>query len=247
MLCTTKFNRQYLHGPKRSVSTMIRNLIFLAVAMLGSILGEVAMAIEEPAFEVIEKAENFEVRQYRPVIVAETFVDGDMSTASNRGFRLIADYIFGNNQSIRGPGGKSHETIAMTAPVSVEPVTRSEKIAMTTPVNVEPQGESVRGMTDSKRWRVQFTMPSGYAMVTLPKPLNPAVMLREVPGKRYAVLSFSGFAGAEKAQQKTDEMAAWLKSKHLKAIGAAQLARYNPPWTLPFLRRNEILVEIAEP
>lgn len=226
---------------------MTRNVIFLAVAMLGSILGEVAMAIEEPAFEVIEKAENFEIRQYRPVIVAEIFVDGDMSTASNRGFRLIADYIFGNNQPIRGSGGKSHETIAMTAPVSVEPVTRSEKIAMTTPVSVEPQGDSVRGMTDSKRWRVQFTMPSGYSMVTLPKPLNPAVMLREVPGKRYAALSFSGFAGEEKAQQKTDEIAAWLKSKHFKAIAAAQLARYNPPWTLPFLRRNEILVEIAEP
>jgi hypothetical protein len=205
------------------------------------------MAIEEPAFDVIEKTENFEIRQYRPVIVAETFVDGDMSAASNSGFRLIAGYIFGNNQSMRGSEGKASETIAMTAPVSVEPVTRSEKIAMTAPVNLEPQGDSVRGMTDSKRWRVQFTMPSGYAMATLPKPLNPAVTLRQVPGKRYAVIAFSGFAGEEKAQQKTDELAAWLKSKNLKAIATAQLARYNPPWTLPFFRRNEILVEIAEP
>ena len=90
-------------------------------------------------------------------------------------------------------------------------------------------------------------MPGGYTMLTLPKPLNPAVVLREVPGKRYAVLVFSGFAGEEKAQQKTDELAAWLKSKNLKAIAAAQLARYDPPWTLPFLRRNEILVEIAGP
>jgi hypothetical protein len=118
---------------------------------------------------------------------------------------------------------------------------------MTTPVNIEPQGDFVCGMKESKRWRVQFTMPSGYVMATLPKPLNPAVMLREVPGKRYAVVAFSGFAGEEKAQQKTDELAAWLKSKALKAIATAQLARYNPPWTLPFLRRNEILVEIAEP
>jgi hypothetical protein len=226
---------------------MSRNVTLLAVAVLGLILGEAAMAIEEPAFEVIEKAESFEIRQYRPVIVAETFVDGNMSTASNSGFRLIADYIFGNNQSIRGSAGKASETIAMTAPVSVEPVTRSEKIAMTTPVNVEPQGDFVCGMKESKRWRVQFTMPSGYVMATLPKPLNPAVMLREVPGKRYAVVAFSGFAGEEKAQQKTDELAAWLKSKALKAIATAQLARYNPPWTLPFLRRNEILVEIAEP
>ena len=84
-------------------------------------------------------------------------------------------------------------------------------------------------------------------MLTLPKPLNPAVVLREVPGKRHAVLVFSGFAGEEKAQQKTDELAPGPKSKNIKAIAAAQLARYDPPWTLPFWRRNEILVEIAGP
>ena len=67
------------------------------------------MAIEEPAFERLEKVENIEIRQYRPVIVAETFVDGDMGSASNDGFRLIADYIFGNNLSVRGAGGKSSE------------------------------------------------------------------------------------------------------------------------------------------
>ena len=205
------------------------------------------MAIEEPAFEKLEKVENIEIRQYRPVIVAETFVDGDMGSASNDGFRLIADYIFGNNLSMRGVGGKQSEKIAMTAPVSVEPVARSEKIAMTAPVNVEPQGDSVGGVMHSKRWRVQFSMPGEYSMATLPKPLNPAVTLREVPGKRYAVLVFSGFAGEEKVQQKTDELLVWLKGTNRRAIAAPQLARYNPPWTLPFLRRNEILVEVAVP
>lgn len=205
------------------------------------------MAIEEPTFEVLEKTENIEIRQYRPVIVAETFVDGNMGSASNSGFRLIADYIFGNNQSMRESIGEPSENIAMTAPVSIEPVTRSEKIAMTAPVSVEPQGDSISGMMDSKRWRVQFTMPSGYSLATLPKPRNPAVTLRAVPGKRYVVLVFSGFAGEEKAQQKTDELAVWLKAKNLSAIATPQLARYNPPWTLPFLRRNEILIEIALP
>jgi hypothetical protein len=226
---------------------MSRNVVLLAIAAIGLILGEVAMAIEEPAFEVLEKAANIEIRQYRPVIVAETFVDGDMGLASNSGFRLIADYIFGNNQSIRGSGGEPSEKIAMTAPVSIEPVTRSDKIAMNALVNVEPQDNSVSGMMDSKRWRVQFTMPSGYSMATLPKPRNPAVTLREVPGKRYAVLVFSGLAGEEKAQQKIDDLAVWLKAKSLRAIATPQLARYNPPWTLPFLRRNEILIEIATP
>jgi hypothetical protein len=84
-------------------------------------------------------------------------------------------------------------------------------------------------------------------MATLPKPRNPAVTLREVPGKRYAVLAFSGLAGEEKVQQKTDELLVWLKAKNRRAIATPQLARYNPPWTLPFLRRNEILVEVAIP
>jgi hypothetical protein len=224
---------------------MIRNMLLLAFTTIGLTLGEVAMAIEEPAFERLEKVDNIEIRQYRPVIVAETFVDGEMSSATNAGFRLIADYIFGNNLSVRGSGEKTSEKIAMTAPVSIEPAARSEKIAMTAPVNVEPQGDPVGGMMRSMRWRVQFTMPSEYSMATLPRPRNPAVTLREVPGKRYAVLVFSGFAGEEKVQQKTDELLAWLKARDRKAIATPQLARYNPPWSLPFLRRNEILVEVA--
>jgi len=226
---------------------MSRNALLMAFATIGLILGEVAMAIEEPAFEMLEKVENIEIRQYRPVIVAETFVDGDLGSASNDGFRLIADYIFGNNLSTRGAGDKSSEKIAMTAPVLVEPTAHSEKIAMNAPVKVEPQGDSVGGVMRSKRWRVQFTMPSEYSMATLPKPRNPAVTLREVPGKRYAVLVFSGFAGEEKVQQKSDELLAWLKAKNRRAIATPQVARYNPPWTLPFLRRNEILVEVAVP
>ena len=211
------------------------------------------MAIEEPGFQTLEKVDNIEIRQYRPFIVAETFVDGDMSSASNKGFRLIADYIFGNNLSVVEPVIKSSksseksEKIAMTAPVSVEPAPSSEKIAMTAPVSVEPLGDSTIGMTQSKRWRVQFTMPSEYSMATLPKPRNPAVTLREVPSKRVAVLVFSGFSGEEKVQQKIDELLVWLKEKNKRAIAAPQLARYNPPWTLPFLRRNEILVEVAVP
>ena len=97
----------------------------------------------------------------------------------------------------------------------------------------------------SKRWRVRFTMPASYTMATLPRPRNSAVRLIEVPGKRYAVLVFSGLAGEEKVQEKTEELLAWVNTAHRSAVGTPQLARYNPPWTLPFLRRNEILVELG--
>ncbi len=232
------------------MNSNLRSFTIGTMATLGLFLGEIAMAIEEPGFDRLEKVDNIEVRQYRPFIVAETFVDGDMSSASSKGFRLIADYIFGNNLSARESGIKSSEKsekIAMTAPVSVEPAVPSETIAMTAPVSVEPLGDSTIKMTQGKRWRVQFAMPSEYSMATLPKPRNPAVTLREVPSKRFAVLVFSGFSGEEKVQQKVDELLVWLKAKNKRAIAAPQLARYNPPWTLPFMRRNEILVEVAVP
>ncbi len=221
----------------------------VAVAMVaaGFIPGEEAMAIEEPAFETLETIGDIQIRQYPPVIVAETFVDGDLGAASSSGFRLIADYIFGNNLSVGGAASPPSAKIAMTAPVTVEPAARSEKIAMTAPVNIEPQGNTASGLMQGRRWRVQFTMPGAYTMATLPKPLNAAVTVRQVPGARTAALVFSGFAGEEKAQQKTDELLAWLKKHNRQAIATPQLARYNPPWTLPFLRRNEILVEIAVP
>lgn len=198
------------------------------------------MAIEEPAFDLIEKTEPYEVRQYRPFVVAETVVDGDLDAASNAGFRLIADYIFGNNIAVSGkPGDKTNEKISMTAPVAAEPV--SEKIAMTAPVLAEPQATGM----NASRWRIHFVMPSRYSLATLPTPVNPAVQLRAVPAQRFAVLVFSGLAGAEKVQVKSDELLAWVQQRGFKARGAVQLARYNPPWTLPFFRRNEVMVEIA--
>lgn len=229
--------------PRRPVTPALR----AAFAAFTLACSGATMAIEEPAFQLIEKSEQVEIRQYRPLIVAEALVEGDMGSATKSGFRLIADYIFGNNRSVRAPKGDPAEKIAMTAPVTVEPVASPEKIAMTAPVGITPQaadGVAPAAGMNATRWRVHFVMPAEYTMASLPRPVNPAVSLREVPGKRYAVLVFSGLAGADKVQEKTDELLAWLKARKLAAIATPQLARYNPPWTLPFLRRNEILVEI---
>ena len=191
------------------------------------------MATEEPKFESLLKAENVEIRRYAPQIIAETTVDGDMDSATGRGFRLIADYIFGNN-----------ERIAMTAPVVSEAQSSAEKIAMTTPVSIEPQNAENSQMAGAQRWRIHFVMPSQYTLTTLPKPLNPQVKLREIPAKIFAALTYSGTNSETTVQERTNELANWIKSKNLEPVGKPQLARYNPPWTLPFLRRNEILQEI---
>jgi hypothetical protein len=127
----------------------------------------------------------------------------------------------------------------MTAPVTVEP--QSERIAMTAPVVAERQTGSI------DRWRIQFVMPSQYTLATIAKPRNPAVQLREVPSQWFAVRRFSGFTTESRVQAETREALQWAEAQNLKVIGLPQLARYDPPWTLPMFRRNEILVPIQGP
>jgi hypothetical protein len=198
--------------------------------LLGLLVTPNVMATEEAQFSLIEKSDNFELRLYKPMIVAETYVDGSLSEASNAGFQLIAGYIFGGNKSRQSA---SSERIAMTAPVTLEPI--SQKIAMTTPVVLE---------NIENRWRVHFVMPASYTLNSLPIPNDSRVSLREIAEQNTGVIVFSGFAGEDKVKEKTVALLDWIKSRGLNATSTPQLARYNPPWTLPFLRRNEILINI---
>lgn len=212
---------------------MTRNMtIFNSLTVYGLlflIFSANVMATTEPKFDLLEKSDAFELRQYHPMILAEVIVEGDMEQASKKGFQLIADYIFGNNRSQSGKSAK----IAMTAPVTLQP--QPKKIAMTAPV-------TVTSTTD--KWRVHFVMPAQYTMNTLPIPNNSQVILRQMPECKVAVLQFSGLANAEKTAQKIKELLAWMTLKKLEVSTAApELARYNPPWTLPFLRRNEIMIQ----
>lgn len=188
-----------------------------------------AMAIEEPKFTLLEKEQSFELRQYESKLIAEVLVDGDMSEASSKGFKLIADFIFGNNTA---QSGKS-EKISMTAPVAVK--ASAEKISMTAPVGLQQS---------NKGWRLYFVMPSQYTLQTLPKPNNPQVSIKLIPAKKFAVVRFSGLVGEERMTIKQAALNQWIERQNLKALSNPELARYNPPWTLPFLRRNEIMVEV---
>jgi hypothetical protein len=210
---------------------------FIVCALLVGLAPAPVMAIEEPKFEVIRQDGNFELRQYAPMVVAETFVEGSQDDASSRGFRAIAGYIFGGNKRVSpsATNGAGTEKIAMTAPVTIEKQDVSQKIAMTAPVTLEQQGT---------RWRIHFVMPSQYALTDLPKPDNAAVALREIPGRKVAVLRFSGFVGEDRVAAKTAALADWITAQAMTANAPAQLARYNPPWIPPFLRRNEILTEV---
>ena len=189
------------------------------------------MATEEPKYELIEKSGDFELRHYQPMLIAEVLVDGDMDQASGKGFRLIADYIFGNNITKIG----SSKKIKMTAPVTIEQ--RSEEISMTIPVSLK---------NISGRWQVSFVMPSKYTLDTIPLPNNKQIMLRKVPARKVAVLEFSGFVNEKNTANRTQELLKWMDKNNLISSGSIELSRYDPPWTLPFLRRNEIIVEYVK-
>jgi hypothetical protein len=203
---------------------MVKRLLLGLITVL---LTEYSMAIEEPTYTVIEATEAFELRAYEPMIVAETRVSGTLDEASRAGFKIIAGYIFGDNTS----SSSVNDKISMTAPVSMQ--LQQEKINMTAPVSMQQ---------NDGQWLVHFVMPEKYTLDTLPTPNNPAVKLRELPAHNYAVIRFSGFTGAIKVDKKITELMTWLRDKGIKPISEPEMARYNAPWSLPFMRRNEIMV-----
>lgn len=199
-----------------------------------------AMAIEEPNYSVLSQVNDFELRRYDEQIVAQTWVTGDQKSASREGFKILADYIFGNNTATSGESSK----ISMTAPVTMQSEAtqpeskkggddKSQKIAMTAPVSIQ--------QADNK-WLVQFTMPHQYTMETLPKPNNAAITIKKVPAQNYGVIKFSGLAGSKKVAENTKKLQSWMQEQQLAMTSEAELARYNPPWTLPFMRRNEMMI-----
>jgi DNA gyrase inhibitor GyrI len=200
--------------------------IIASLVLLGATLGgPLASQVEQAHYTVVEAYGAIEIRDYPPMRVAEVEVSGERTVAIRQGFRILADYIFGNNI----PAQK----VSMTTPVTQH--AKREKIAMTAPVTQT---------SDGKSWVVRFVMPASYTLQTLPKPSNNAVRLKELPKSRFVVVRFSGLAGAQSLKKHTAELESFISAHTLKAKSAPIYAFFNPPWTLPFLRRNEVMIEI---
>lgn len=193
--------------------------------------------VAEPPYDVLSEQDGYEIRQYAPQLVAEVEVTGNFTEATNRGFRALADYIFGNNTAPTGDAPEASESIAMTAPV-IERQATSEAIAMTAPVIEASEAEG--------RHVVTFVMPEKYTLETLPKPKSPDVRIVAVPARICAVLRFSGNVGPKKAEERKQELIGYLERDGRAYAGLPMLAQYNPPWTPPFMRRNEVLVELKD-
>jgi hypothetical protein len=184
-----------------------------------------AMAIEEPRFEVLEKDGSYELREYLPYIVAETRVEAGFEDAGSVAFQRLFRYISGNNIA--------QQKIAMTAPVTQS---RGEKISMTAPVSQ---------VADGNAYVVAFTLPSNYTLGTAPQPLDPTVRIRAVPAQLIACWRYSGRWTSSNFSEHEALLRERIKARRLSAGGDAVLARYNPPFTPWFMRRNEVLIPVA--
>ena len=204
---------------------MITSIIALFL-IVGILAGPVMSNLEKPGYKVIQTEQNIEIRQYEHMIIEEVEVDGKREDAIRDGFRLIADYIFGNNTVQRD--------IAMTAPVQQQ---ESQKIAMTAPVQQQSTGRS---------WQISFVMPSKYSMETLPEPKNDRVHLKEILTKKFVVIEFSGTNSNENVTEHENQLMNYTEANQIKIIGSPKYAFYNAPWTLPFMRLNEVMIEINQ-
>ena len=207
-------------------SGMIKKVLGTAVQViegLGGVVG-VRAGTEEPHYLAEPLTDRVEIRSYGPRIAAETTVVADDEEARSTGFRRLAGYIFGGNSR--------QSKIAMTAPVGQQ----SEQIAMTAPVaqSSTPDGASV----------IRFFMPAKWSLATLPTPCDDAVRLVEVPAETYAVLRFSGDRSPASVAARIEELSQTLREHGLQTSGEPVAWFYDPPWTLPFRRRNEVAVPI---
>ncbi|MEN9866479.1 MAG: hypothetical protein RL748_2069 [Pseudomonadota bacterium] len=200
---------------------------FSAIGLM--IVASGVSAIEEPSYKVIKKYAEFEVREYAPYIVAEVTVPGPADKAGSTAFGYLGGYIFGKN--------KGAKKIEMTAPVSQQQAQTPVpiKIEMTAPVIQKPLNQE---------FVVQFTMPKSFTMDTLPEPNDPRVKLREVPSQTLAVITYSGSWSQSLYDEKLATLRKALQDEGMKTQGEAIFSRYNGPVSLPFLRRNEIWLEL---
>lgn len=208
---------------------MIMRAFLTAIASL--LITSGAMAIEEPKYEVLEQRDGYEVRRYDPYIVAEVVVDGPYSEAGSKAFRILADYIFGNNST--------STKMEMTAPVESEATAEGVKMEMTAPVISAAVDEG------SDRYRYAFVIERRYTMDTVPKPMNDRIRLRVVGPRTVAAHQFSGSWRQANFDKHVNQLREALQRDNVQAVGQPYSARYNAPFVPWFMRRNEVIIEIG--
>lgn len=183
---------------------------------------------EEAEFSIIKEQGEFQLREYSAFVVAETLVNSNFDKAGREALNRLFAYISGDNI-------KSQE-ISMTAPVMANrDEGDSQKIAMTAPVITQKQSSS---------WRYYFVLPKEISLSSAPKPINSDVIIKEIPSKLVAVIQYTGLWNEDTFNEKAKQLDLWIAENNLESVSLHSFAGYDPPWTLPFLRRNEVLIDV---
>lgn len=188
-----------------------------------------SFAYEEHSYTVLETFEEFELRNYDSAVVAEVATSGNFDDVGNKAFRILFNFISGKNVA--------SESIEMTTPV-IQQSTDGKKISMTTPVLLQPS------KTGNGEYLFSFVMPSTYTIETIPKPLDERITLRVIPERLVAARTFTGRWTQKNYQRNEDILLNSMAEKNLRSKGEFVFARYNSPFSLWFMRRNEVLIEI---
>ncbi|MEA2048231.1 MAG: heme-binding protein [Campylobacterota bacterium] len=205
----------------------------LRIMLLSILLQGALMAIEEPKYSVIQKNDTYEIRNYAPYVVAQTEVSGRFDDMGGKAFKILFNYISGGN--------KQRSKVKMTAPViqeSSKPL--GQKIQMTAPVIQKMDS------TTSQISIYSFVMPQSFNLESLPEPLDNRITLKQIPAKTVAVRVFSGWWEEENFKQNETILMNALNKAGVKIIGKPNFARYNSPFSLWFMRRNEIMIEVKQ-
>ena len=203
----------------KTILFLLNSLILSACTLVG------IRQSEQPDYQSLLKEGRYEIRLYPELMIAETTVAGDYKIASDQSFRRLAGFIFGNNTK--------RESVAMTTPVFQESV--SESIAMTIPVFQEAEPQA---------WRMSFIMPKNYRLETLPVPVDSNITIKKLAERKVAVISYSGSLSQDAINDHSSRLINWLNSRSVKITSPPRSAAYDPPWTIPNLRRNEIHIDI---
>lgn len=204
-------------------------VVLLMAAVVAVVLGGETVPYDSPQYRVVKTLGDIEIREYEPYLVAQTVVDGNLESAGNQGFRILAKYIFGNNR-----GGQK---IAMTSPVVQE---RAEgiTIAMTAPVTQEKVGD---------QYTIRFMMPPEYSLEQLPEPIDPRITIQQIPARSFAAVRYSGTWSERNYQKHLALLLGALRTAGYEATGEPIWARYDAPFKPWFLRRNEVLTAFQAP
>ncbi|XP_074271556.1 heme-binding-like protein At3g10130, chloroplastic [Silene latifolia] len=202
---------------------------------MGMVFGKIT--VETPKYEILKSTPDYEIRKFPPSVVAEIKYHPSEMKKNDKdgGFLILAQYIgvFGKPQNTKV------ESIAMTAPVITQTQTQtpsSESIAMTAPVVTKGEGEMVT---------MQFILPSKYKSVDeAPKPVDERVVIKEEGEMKYGVVKFSGNASDGVVKEKVEKLKNVLENDGFKIVGEFLLARFNPPWTLPMFKTNEVMIPL---